>query len=184
MRALSISEASFFDTPGENGYPETMTENIHARWSLGIFAPPLAIGTPAPPFNMLDNTGALVSSDHLLGKKPFVLVFYPADFTAVCTAQLCALRDQYQTFADRGIEVFGVNPFNWDTHRKFAAQHRFPFRILFDPHCKYANRYHAVLIPSFINKRLVYGVGTDGTICFAKGGKPPVSDILKAFSTT
>ena len=149
---------------------------------FAFLKPPLPIGTPAPAFNMLDNTGRLVKSSDLIGHKSFVLVFYPADFSMVCTTQLCEFRERYSDLQAQGVEVFGVNPFNWETHQKFAEQNKLPFKILLDPHCKYAEFYNAVLIPNFINKRVVYGVDKTGNICFAQNGKPKVELVLNAFT--
>lgn len=38
-------------------------------------------GTKAPPFEAQDQSGKLVKSDDLIGKKAFVLWFYPKDDT-------------------------------------------------------------------------------------------------------
>jgi peroxiredoxin Q/BCP len=41
----------------------------------------LQAGAKAPPFQCLDTDGKVVKSDDLIGKKPFVLWFYPKDDT-------------------------------------------------------------------------------------------------------
>ncbi len=64
---------------------------------------------------------------------PAVLVFYPGDFTRVCTAQLCDYRDRWPEFAKHGASVVGINPEPWERHAQFTAQNRFPFPILSDP---------------------------------------------------
>ena len=63
---------------------------------------------------------------------PLLLVFYPGDFTPVCTRQLCAYRDDWSRFTHRGVRLVGVNPAGADRHRAFAARHAFPFPLLAD----------------------------------------------------
>ena len=48
-----------------------------------FFGSLLPIGSPAPNFDMLDQTGHTVSLSHFRGNKNVVLVFYPAAFTPV-----------------------------------------------------------------------------------------------------
>ena len=47
----------------------------------------IAAGTPAPSFTLADQAGNDVSLADLRGKT-VVLVFYPLDFSPVCTDQL------------------------------------------------------------------------------------------------
>ncbi len=60
-------------------------------WLLG---PPLTVGSAAPDFSALDQQGNAVSLKSLRGRN-VILVFYPADDTAVCTKQLCEFRDNW-----------------------------------------------------------------------------------------
>jgi peroxiredoxin Q/BCP len=64
---------------------------------------------------------------------PAVLVFYPGDFTKVCTAQLCDYRDRWAEFRASGATVVGINPEPWQRHAAFAKEHHFPFPVLSDP---------------------------------------------------
>jgi peroxiredoxin Q/BCP len=41
----------------------------------------LSVGEKAPAFELTDHTGSAVTLDSLLASGPFVLYFYPADFT-------------------------------------------------------------------------------------------------------
>jgi peroxiredoxin Q/BCP len=146
-----------------------------------MFYPLLPIGSKAPEFSMLDQEGRTVCLQDFIGKKGLVLVFYPADNTMVCTQQLCEFRDSYEGLSQKGIEVLGVNPGDWESHHQFAQKHAFPFPILYDYHARCAKRYGAIWIPGFLNRRTVYGINIEGKICFAKRGKPSVQEVLKVF---
>ena len=74
-----------------------------------LFSEPLPVGTPAPDFELPDESGRGVRLSSLRGKN-VVLVFYPGDDTPTCTKQLCEFRDDWEQLRVRNIEVFGVNP--------------------------------------------------------------------------
>jgi len=60
-----------------------------------------------------------LSEKSLMGKWS-VFVFYPADFTFVCPTELEDLAEQYATFKDLGVEVYGIST---DTHFAHKAWH-------------------------------------------------------------
>jgi thioredoxin-dependent peroxiredoxin len=141
-----------------------------------LFSDPLATGSKAPDFLLPGQDGAAVRLSKLRGKN-VVLVFYPGDDTPVCRKQLCEFRDQWQQARKRNVEVFGVNPGNAESHRKFQEKFHFPFPLLVDEGQKVAELYHA---NGLFIKRTVYLIGPDGTILYAKRGKPEPSEVLAA----
>lgn len=140
-----------------------------------IVSSPLAIGTPAPDFQLQDERGNTVRLADLRGRF-VVLVWYPADETTVCTRQLCEIRDDWAAFQNRGVAVFGVNGQGRDSHEKFVRKYQFPFPLLLDPGQKVGKQFHT---HGLIVKRTVYVIGPDGVIRYGKRGKPPVSEILE-----
>lgn len=92
----------------------------------------LKVGDKVPEFSGIDTNGNLFESNSLIGKKPFVIYFYPKDNTRVCTEQACSFRDQYEDFKSLGAEVIGVSSDSLKSHQKFTAQHQLPFILLSD----------------------------------------------------
>jgi peroxiredoxin Q/BCP len=142
---------------------------------IDLFSQPLAVGTPAPDFALPDQDGKLVNLAGLKGRN-VVLVFYPADDTAICTKQLCEFRDQWLLAQQKNTLVFGVNP--GKSHGKFRDKYKFPFPLLFDPGQKAGAAYRAkgLLVP----RRTVYLIGPDGTIRYGRRGKPEPQEVLAA----
>jgi peroxiredoxin Q/BCP len=141
-----------------------------------LFSDPLAAGSKAPDFSLPGQDGKAVRLSSLRGKN-VVLVFYPGDDTPVCRKQLCEFRDQWQQARKRNVEVFGVNPGNAESHRKFQEKYHFPFPLLVDDGQKVAEMYHA---NGLFIKRTVYLIGPDGVILYAKRGKPDPAEVLAA----
>lgn len=88
-------------------------------------------GNLAPNFTVNDQDGKAVSLVQLKGKK-VVLYFYPKDATPGCTAEACSLRDNYKALQKAGYEVFGISSDDENSHRKFIAKEKLPFRLLAD----------------------------------------------------
>ena len=91
----------------------------------------LTVGAPAPDFTLKDGNGDdWRLSDHR--GKVVVLLFYPGDETPVCTSQMCSVRDRWDDYVATGAEVVGISSDSIESHRKFAAHHNLPLRLLSD----------------------------------------------------
>ena len=141
-----------------------------------LFSDPLPAGSQAPEFSLPDDNGAMVSLASLRGKN-VVLVFYPGDDTPTCTKQLCEFRDRWDEWKGRNVAVYGVNPQSPGRHNRFRAKYKFPFPLLVDKGQQVGALYHT---NGLIVKRTVYLIGPDGTILYARRGKPAPEEVLAA----
>ena len=118
----------------------------------------------------------MVSLASLRGKN-VVLVFYPGDDTYTCTKQLCEFRDRWERAKQRNVAVYGVNPQGARKHQAFRDKYKFPFPLLVDQGQQMGALYHT---NGLIVKRTVYLIGPEGTILYAKRGKPDPEEVLAA----
>ena len=93
----------------------------------------LNVGDRAPAFEAHTDSGDTVSLDGLLAEGPFVLYFYPADFTPVCTKEACMFRDAHPRLVQAGVRVYGVSPQGTSSHAAFREKHDLNFPLLADP---------------------------------------------------
>ncbi|HKJ07356.1 MAG TPA: thioredoxin-dependent thiol peroxidase [Flavobacteriaceae bacterium] len=91
----------------------------------------LKVGDKAPNFKALDEAGNTVQLEDFKGKK-LVLFFYPKASTPGCTAEACNLRDNYQTFLNKGYEVLGVSADSAKRQQNFKTKNELPFPLLAD----------------------------------------------------
>jgi peroxiredoxin Q/BCP len=141
-----------------------------------LFSDPLPVGSKAPEFSLPDDGGATVTLQSLRGKN-VVLVFYPGDDTPTCRKQLCEFRDRWDQAKMRNVAVYGVNPQAAGSHQNFRSKYKLPFPLLVDKGQKMGELYHT---NGLIVKRTVYLIGPDGTILYAKRGKPAPEEVLAA----
>jgi peroxiredoxin Q/BCP len=123
----------------------------------------LAVGDTAPDFSLPDSDGRTVTLANLLTNGPLILFFYPADFTPVCTREVCLFRDAYSDLVDRGIAVAGVSPNDTESHARFRDQFRIDYVLLADPN-KQAIAAYRVLGPLGILRRTTYLIEPNGRI--------------------
>jgi thioredoxin-dependent peroxiredoxin len=97
-------------------------------------------GMRAPGFEGIDQNGKTIKLSDFAGKK-VVLYFYPKDNTPGCTAEACNLRDNWNSFIDKGFVVIGVSPDNEKSHKGFAGKFSLPFPLIADTSKKILNDY-------------------------------------------
>lgn len=116
----------------------------------------LKIGTTAPEFNLKSTGAKSIDSSKDLKEKPFILYFYPKDFTKGCTAEACEFRDQFEAFRNLDIPVFGISKDDIPTHERFKKEHRLPFDLLSDPAGEVCKAYDALIPLIKMPKRITY----------------------------
>jgi thioredoxin-dependent peroxiredoxin len=124
-------------------------------------------GPRAPHFELTDDKGETINLGKALADSPVMLVFYPGDFTPVCTAQLCDYRDRIGDFKSLGIQIFGISPSHTQSHAKFSEKYQFPFPLLFDPDNQVAKEYGCGSLFMFGKvSRSVFLVNKEGFISY------------------
>jgi peroxiredoxin len=127
----------------------------------------LKVGDVAPDFEVMtqDHTKKVKLSD-LKGKK-VVLLFYPMDFSPVCTNEHCAFGPQLgEITAGQDAVVFGVSCDSPFTHAAFKKQYNIPYDLLADVNRKIVKAYDMFMgdEPFNCGKRGTIVVGKDGRI--------------------
>lgn len=92
-------------------------------------------GEKVPEVILKDEKGNTINFIKL--NQPFVVYFYPKDFTPGCTKEACGFRDTYEDFRALGAEIFGISSDSANSHKKFKEKYRLPFILLSDPQKKH-----------------------------------------------
>jgi peroxiredoxin len=127
---------------------------------------PLKVGDAAPNFELMDENKNVVKLAELRGRK-VVLLFYPMDFSPVCTAEHCEFGPGVGRLQS-GPEtvVYGVSCDSPFSHAAFKKQYNIPYSLLADPTRKMAKDYGmwAGLEPYNCTKRGTVVIDKDGRI--------------------
>jgi len=128
----------------------------------------MKVGDTAPDFELMtqDHTKKVKLSD-FRGQKKVVLLFYPMDFSPVCTAEHCSFGPQLDKLTDGGdAVVFGISCDSPFTHAAYKKQFNIPYDLLSDPTRSTVKAYDLFLgeQPFNCGKRGTVIVGKDGKI--------------------
>lgn len=130
-------------------------------------------GEQAPRFEGTSGDGTRIVLDDLLKKGPVMIVFYPKDETAVCTAQLCDYRDSFADFKKLGVQILGVSGGSAKDKAKFGEKHHFPFPLIADFDGKIAKKYGMKNFLGFTD-RGNFLIGEDGKVLYAHKEAIPI----------
>ena len=141
----------------------------------------LAVGSKAPNFDLPAHDGTQITLGDYAGKN-LVIVFYPKDSTPGCTRQLCALRDDRETFKGLNTEVLASNPGSANSHTNFVEKQQYNFPILVDAEREMAASYHTLKENGTSIERTVYIIDGEGVIRYAKRGLPSDEELIEAIN--
>jgi peroxiredoxin len=147
------------------------------------------VGDTAPDFTLPEAPGKSVTLSEELKKGPLVLLFYPADFTSVCTEEMCFFRDTLADYNDLGANVLGISVDGIFSHAGFKEKNDIQFPLLSDWEKKVIRAYD-VVHPDLagmkeVAKRAVFVIGVDGKVCYkwvgaSLGDLPPFDEVKAA----
>jgi peroxiredoxin len=122
-------------------------------------------GSPAPAFSLPDQDGNRVSLSDF-GGETVVLVFYPADFSPVCTDQLSVYQEVLPQLEEQGAKLVGVSVDGAFCHKAFQQHHGLSIPLLSDFHPKgeVAKAYGVWSEDHGVAGRALVMVGSDGVV--------------------
>jgi peroxiredoxin (alkyl hydroperoxide reductase subunit C) len=111
-------------------------------------------GTKAPDFSLPDQDGNQVSLSDFAGQK-LVLVFYPLDFSPVCTDQLNLYQEVLEDFEAKGATLVGISVDSAYCHAAFREKLNLTMPLLadFNPKGKVSQDYGAWIEDAGISNR-------------------------------
>ena len=134
----------------------------------------IAAGSPAPDFTLRDQGGEDVSLADFKGRK-VLLVFYPLDFSPVCSDQLSIYHEVKPELAEKGVEIIGISVDSPWAHKAFQEKLGIDTTLLadFEPKGAVAKAYGSYLDGlGFANRTLVL-VDEDGNVAWAYESPSP-----------
>ena len=104
---------------------------------------PLNVGEAAPDFELMNQDKNKVKLSDYRGKKKVMLLFYPMDFSPVCTQEHCTFGPAFDKLngPDADTVVFGVSCDSPFTHAAFRKQYNIPYDLLADTSRKMVKAY-------------------------------------------
>lgn len=129
-------------------------------------------GQAAPDFSLYDTTKNRVTLAESRGQN-VLLLFFPLAFTRVCTAELCAVRDNIGLYDKAHATVFGISVDSVYTLARFKEEQQLTFSLLSDFNKEVSAAYGALydtwaLDIKGVSKRAAFVIGRDGIVRYAE----------------
>lgn len=165
-------------------HPEAALSDYVDHHPKAILAP----GVEAPDFTLRATPDQSLRLSELRG-KPIVLVFYPADWSAVCGDELNVFNAAQPLFHDAGAVVLGISVDSVWSHQAFVAARSLHFTLLsdFEPKGEVSRRYGAYDFHAGTSSRALFVIDPQGVIAWSYQSpvaiNPGVDGVLDALDS-
>ena len=145
------------------------------------------IGDIAEDFTLEDQDGNLFRLYDNLNHK-ILLIFYPKDYTPVCTKQLTDYRINKKIFDDLGINLVGINTGSVESHNSFTESCSLNFPVLSDPLKEVSSKYKALnffgsnKLEAILGLRCIFILFEKDVLSFLYLSSGKLRDIFKGIS--
>src|SRR6266404_3775327 len=145
-------------------------------------------GVPAPDFSLPSTPDQKVSLSDFRG-RPVVLVFYPADWSPVCSDQLALYNELMPEFSEYMAQVIGISVDGIWCHLAFSKDRKFHTPLLadFEPKGTVARLYGVYDEKNGEAERALFVIDSEGVIRWSYvspvGINPGADGILKALAS-
>ncbi len=138
---------------------------------------PIKVGVEAPDFELPsselgdnDKPGKKIRLSDYRGKKNVVLMFYPLDFSPVCTGENQCFQRSMERYEAVDAQVLGISVDSAWAHAAFKSELGLTYPLLADFHPKgeVAQKYGLYLAETGITARATVVVGKDGLVKLVK----------------
>ncbi len=144
----------------------------------------LSVGTAAPDFSLKDQNQKDVKLSDYRGKKNVVIVFYPLDWSPVCTNEHVCLVNDMKQFDKLDAQVLGLSVDSVWSHKAFAEKTGIQYPLLadFQPRGAVAEKFGVYLADKGITGRAIAIIDRKGNIAWFKNYDIPVVPDIKEVS--
>jgi peroxiredoxin len=148
----------------------------------------LAIGTPAPDFELNSTPDQKLKLSELLGKK-VIIAFYPADWSPVCSDQIAFYNETLKLFSKHNAQLVGISVDSKWSHLAFSESRKLHFPLLadFEPKGQVAKMYGVYNEKEGLAQRALFVVDEKGIILWnylsPVGINPGADGILEALES-
>jgi peroxiredoxin len=144
----------------------------------------ISVGAAAPDFTLKDQNQKEVKLSDFQGKKNVVIVFYPLDWSPVCTNEHVCLVNDMKRFEQLDAAVLGLSVDSVWSHKAFAEKMGIHYSLLadFQPRGAVADKFGVYLADKGITGRAIAIVDRAGKIAWFKNYDIPTVPDMKEVS--
>lgn len=148
----------------------------------------IAVGQAAPEFTLKDQSMAEVKLADYRGKKNVVIMFYPLDWSPVCTNEHACVVNAMKQFETLDAQLLGLSVDSAWSHKAYAEKMgiKYPLLADFNPRGAVADKFGVYLADKGITGRAIAIVDKAGKIAWFKNYDipvvPDISEVAQALA--
>ncbi len=141
----------------------------------------MTVGQPAPEFALKDQNQQEVKLGDFRGKRNVVLMFYPLDWSPVCTNEHACMVGDMKQFEQLDAAVLGLSVDSVWSHKAFADKLGIKYSLLadFHPRGAVATQYGMYLADKGITGRAIAIINKAGNVAWFKQYDIPQAPDIK-----
>lgn len=143
------------------------------------------VGKPAPDFNMPSTKDIETLKENVkladYKGKWLIMIFYPLDFTGVCSTDVTHFSDRFNEFSGLNTEIIGVSTDSVHSHRAWQRMPRessgigeIKYPIASDAGGKLARQYNILIDEANIALRGLFIIDPDGVLQYSSVTPPTI----------
>src|SRR5580658_8622827 len=144
----------------------------------------ISVGAAAPDFTLKDQNQKDVKLSDFHGKKNVVIMFYPLDWSPVCTNEHMCMVNDMKRFEQLNAQVLGLSVDSVWAHKAFAEKMGIHYPLLadFNPRGAVADKFGVYLADKGITGRAIVIIDKNGKVSWVKNYDIPVVPDFKEVS--
>ena len=149
---------------------------------------PIAVGQPAPDFTLKDQSQKDIKLSDFAGKRNVVLVFYPLDFSPLCSNEHACFVNDLKQFESLDAQVLGLSVDSVWAHKAFAEKLGITYPLLADflPRGAVAEKFGVYMAERGVAGRAIVIIDKAGKIAWFKNydypNVPETKEIAQALA--
>ena len=145
----------------------------------------ISVGSAAPDFVLKDQSQKDVKLSDFKHKKNVVIVFYPLDWSPVCTNEHACLVNDMKKFEQLDAQVLGISVDSGWSHKAFAEKMGITYPLLadFQPRGAVGEKFGVYIPDKGITGRAIAIVDRGGKVAWFKNYDIPTVPDLKEVSS-
>jgi mycoredoxin-dependent peroxiredoxin len=146
----------------------------------------ISVGAAAPDFALKDQNQKEVKLSDFQGKKNVVVMFYPLDWSPVCTNEHACFVNDMKKFEQLDAQVLGISVDSVWSHKAFAEKMGIHYPLLadFQPRGAVGEKFGVYLAEKGITGRAIAIVDRGGKVAWFKNYDiptvPDISEVAQA----
>ena len=122
------------------------------------------VGDVAPEFTAAPTSGKDVSLSSFRGKRNVLVAFFPLAFTGTCSKELICFTEDFDQFADNGVEILPISVDAMPSLKEFKNKLQMKTELLSDFKREISRAYGVLNEERFFSNRAYFLVDREGRV--------------------